>query len=176
VAKKFSARRYAQAVFAVALEKNKLDEWLVELETVAQLNQDKTVAAYLSNPAVSFKEKESVLSGKLPGIDAMVVNVVYLLLVNGRINMLSAVVDEYKQMIDEQKGIERAEVVTAVDLDDKSRQKISSRLSDMLGKKIVIEPESTDPALIGGIVVKVGGKMLDGSTRSALGILKKEIS
>jgi len=176
VAKKFSARRYAQALFAVAQEKNKADELLVELENLKQLNEDKLVAAYLSNPAISFKEKESVLSGKLPGIDSEVVNLVYLLLSNGRIKMLGAVADEYRQMLDGSKGIERAEVITAVPLDDSSRQKISSRLSDILGKKIVIEPESTDPELIGGVIVKVGGKLLDGSTRSALNILKKEIS
>ncbi|MDD4923349.1 MAG: ATP synthase F1 subunit delta [Dehalococcoidales bacterium] len=176
MAKKFSARRYAQALFAVAQEKNKTDDLLVDLESVEQLNEDKSVAAYLSNPAISFKEKESVLTGKLPGIDSSVVNLVYLLLSNGRINMLSKVTNEFRQMIDRHKGIERAEVISAVALDDKSREKISSRLGDMLGKKILIEPESTDPALIGGVIVKVGGKLLDGSTRSALNILKKEIS
>ena len=175
MAKKFSARRYAQALFAVAQEKNKADELLVELQNVEKLNQDKTVASYLSHPAISFKEKESVLFGKLPGIDPLVVNLVYLLLSNGKIDMLTAVVDEYKRMVDGSKDIERAEVITAVPLDDNTRQKISSRLGDMLGKKIVIEPESTDPELIGGVVVKVGGKMLDGSTRNALNILKKEI-
>jgi F-type H+-transporting ATPase subunit delta len=175
VAKKFSARRYAQALFAVAQENNKSDDLLVELESVEQLNRDKSVAAYLGNPAISFKEKESVLSGKLPGIGSAVVNLVYLLLSNGRMNMLGAVLDEYKQMVDGSKGIERAEVITAVPLDDNSRQKIGSRLGDILGKKIIIEPESTDPELIGGVIVKVGGKLLDGSTRSALNGLKKEI-
>jgi len=176
VAKKFSARRYAQALFAVALEKNKLDEWLVELGTVTQLNQDKTVAAYLSNPAVSLKEKETILSAELSKIDAIIVNLVYLLLSSGKLDKLPAVVDEYKRMVDRHKGIERAEVATAVALDDKSRQKISTRLGQMLGKKVVIEPEIIEPGLIGGILVKVGGKMLDGSTRSALNMLKKEIS
>ncbi len=176
MAKKFSARRYAQAIFDVALEKNKLNEWLVELDTVAQLDHDETVAAYLSNPAVSFKDKDNLLSGKLPGINAMVINLVYLLLASGRIDRLPAVVNEYKQMLDKYNGIERAEVTTAIPLDDKSRQKISSSLGQMLGKKILIDPEHTDPGLIGGVVVKVGGKILDGSTRNALNVLKKEIS
>jgi len=176
VAKKFSARRYAQALFSVAQEKNKVDDLLVELESVEQLNRDKSVADYLGNPTISFKEKETVLSGKLPGIDSSVVNLVYLLLSNGKINMLSAVVDDYKQMVDSSKGIERAEVISAVALDDKSREKICTRLGEMLGKKIVIEPESTDHELIGGVIVRVGGKLLDGSTRSALNMLKKEIS
>jgi F-type H+-transporting ATPase subunit delta len=175
VAKKFSARRYAQALFDVAQEKNKTDALLSDLDTVSQLNRDKTVSAYLDNPAISFKQKESVLSGKFPGIDSVVVNLIYMLLSNGRINKLSAVIEEYRQMVDGSKGIERAEVITAVPLDDKTRQNISKRLGDMLRKKIVIEPESTDPELIGGVIVKVGGKLLDGSTRSALNTLKKEI-
>ncbi len=175
MAKKFSARRYAQALFAVAQEKNKADALLSDLETVSQLNQDKTVSSYLDNPAISFKSKETVLSGKMSGIDSAVVNLVYMLLSNGRINKLPDVIEEYRQMVDSSKGIERAEVITAVPLDDKARQNISKRLGDMLEKKIVIQPESTDPGLIGGIIVKVGGKLLDGSTRSALNILKKEI-
>jgi F-type H+-transporting ATPase subunit delta len=175
VAKKFSARRYAQALFDVAQEKNKADVLLSDLETVSQLNTDKTVSAYLDNPAISFKEKESVLSGKMSGIDSAVVNLIYMLLSNGRVNKLPAVIDEYRQMVDSSKGVERAEVITAVPLDDKARQNISKRLGDMLGKKIVIQPENTDPELIGGVIVKVGGKLLDGSTRSALNILKKEI-
>ncbi|NLL89501.1 MAG: ATP synthase F1 subunit delta [Dehalococcoidales bacterium] len=175
MAKKFSARRYAQALFAVAQKKNKADGMLVELQDIEQLNRDKAVAAYLGNPAISFKEKESVLSGKLSDIDPAVVNLVYLMLANGRINMLGAVADEYRKMVDDSKGIERAEVITAVPLDDDARQKISTRLGDMLRKKVVIEPESVNPELLGGVVVKVSGKLLDGSTRSALNILKKEI-
>ncbi len=175
MAKKFSARRYAQALFAVAHEKNKTDVLLSDLEAVSQLNRDKIISDYLDNPAISFKQKESVLSGKLPGIDSEVVNLIYMLLSNGRINKLSAVIEEYRQMVDGSKGIERAEVITAVPLDDKARQNISKRLGDLLGKKIVIEPENTDPELIGGVIVKVGGKLLDGSTRSALNTLKKEI-
>jgi F-type H+-transporting ATPase subunit delta len=176
VAKKFSARRYAQAVFDVALEKNKLNEWLIELEAISQLNQDKTVAAYLENPAVSFKDKTGILSGKLPGIDIVIVNMIYLLLANGRIDKLTGVVSEYKRMLDVYNGIERAEVITAVPLDNVSRQNLDARLGELIGKKVLIESERVDPGLIGGVVVKVGGKMLDGSTRSALNALKKEIS
>ncbi len=176
MAKKFSARRYAQAIFEVALEKNKLNEWLGELDIVVELDHDETVAAYLRSPAISFKDKQSLLSGKLIDINAIIVNVVYLLLDNGRIDMLSAVISEYKQMLDKYNNIERAEVITAVPLDDKEREKLSKSLSEMIGKKVIIEPENTDPELIGGVVVKVGGRMLDGSTRSALNVLKKEIS
>jgi F-type H+-transporting ATPase subunit delta len=175
VAKKFSARRYAQALFAVAQEKNKADALLSDLDAVSQLNLDRTVSAYLDNPAISFKEKETVLSGKMTGIDSAVINLIYMLLSNGKINKLSSIIEEYRQMVDSSKGIERAEVITAVPLDEKARQNISKRLGDMLGKKIIIQPESTDPKLIGGLIVKVGGKLLDGSTLSALNILKKEI-
>jgi len=176
VAKKFSAKRFAQALFAVAEEKNKTGEVLVELENISQLNHDDVVFAYLSNPAISFKEKETLLSDKLKDIEQPVINLLYLLLANGRIDMLNAVIHEYRQMIDDSKGVVRAEVVTAVPLDTETRDKVSGRLSDILKKKIIIEPESTDPGLIGGFIVKVGGKLLDGSTRSALNNLKKEIS
>jgi F0F1-type ATP synthase delta subunit len=53
---------------------------------------------------------------------------------------------------------------------------LSQKLSDITGKKVIIEPEYVDTSLIGGVIVRVAGKLLDGSTRNKLAALKKEIS
>ncbi len=176
MAKKFSARRYAQAIFDIAQENNKINEWQVQLDEISHLDLDKTIAAYLENPAVSFKEKQNLFSGKMPDIDPMIVNLLYLLLDDGTIDMLTDVVNEYKKMVDKHNGIARAEIVATVPMDDVTRPEISAHLSEMLGKKVLIEREYIDPGLIGGFVAKVNGKLLDGSTRHKLNILKKQIS
>lgn len=175
MARRFSARRYARAIFELALEKNELDRWRSDLEKVASLGQDATIAAYLENPKVHLDDKARLLSQTLGDINPLVLNLLYLLLARGRLNMLPDVAYEYQRLLDSHRGIERAEVTTAVPLGDEARLKLSRYLSDITGKKVLLEPE-VDPGLIGGVVVRVAGKLLDGSTRGKLAALKREIT
>jgi len=175
VARRFSARRYAQAIFEIALEKKRLDKWQSDLEKIAQLGRDATIAAFLESPVVHFEDKARLLSERLGDINPLVLNLVYLLITRGRVNMLADVVDEYQHLLDSYHGIERAGVTTAVPLDDETRLRLSESLSDIIGKKVILEPE-VDPSLTGGVMVKVAGKLLDGSTRSKLAALKREMS
>jgi F-type H+-transporting ATPase subunit delta len=78
-------------------------------------------------------------------------------------------------LLDSYRGIEQAEVVTAVPLDQGDTQRLSQRLSAVLGKNISIKAE-VDASIIGGIVARVGGKLLDGSTRGKLLALKQKIA
>jgi F-type H+-transporting ATPase subunit delta len=176
VARRFSARRYARAIFEIALGKKQLDEWQSDLEKIVLLAQDATIAAFLESPDIRFEDKVSLLSERLGDVNPMVLNLVYLLLTKGRFNMLADIVAEYQSLVDKHYGIERAEVTTAIPLDDEGRLALSQRLSDIIGKEVVVEPEYVDPSLIGGVVVKVSGKLLDGSTLGKLEALKKEIS
>ena len=88
--------------------------------------------------------------------------------------MIGEIADEYRQLLDSYRGIEQAEVITAIPLDDEEIQKIEEQLETIVGKKVVIKPE-VDSSLIGGIVARIGGKLLDGSTRSRLETLKREM-
>ncbi len=175
MARKISVRRYAQAMFDIALEKKELDRWQSDMEKVARLGQDATIAAYLGNPKVPFEDKARLLSEKLADLDPIVLNLVYLLLTKGRLDMLADIADEYQRLLDSCRGIEQAEVTTAVPLDDEDKLKLSQHLGDIVGKEVVLELE-VDPGIIGGFVARVAGKLLDGSTRGKLAALKKEIS
>lgn len=169
-----SARRYAQTVFELALKKKGLAKCQSDLEKVASLSQDTDIVAYLENPKVRFENKTGMLSEKLGDIDHLVLNLVYLLLTSGNLSMLTDIADEYQLLIDSHKGVVRAEVITAIPLDDEDKLKLSQRLGDIVGKKVILEPE-VDPDIIGGVIVRVGGKLLDGSTRSKLAALKREL-
>ncbi|MFC1874685.1 ATP synthase F1 subunit delta, partial [Chloroflexota bacterium] len=93
----------------------------------------------------------------------------------GRFGMLADIGAEYQLLLDSYNNIERAEVTTAVPLGNEERQKLTERLGDITDKKVVLEYE-VDTDLIGGVVVRVAGKLLDGSTRGKLEALKKKIS
>lgn len=175
MARRYSARRYARAVFEIALEEKRLDQWRDGLDKIARLAADKTVASYLESPDIRFEDKAGLLSARLGDVEPLVLNLVYLLISRGRFGMLVDVIDEYQRLLDEYNNIERAEVTTAIKLDDDDKQRLAKRLGDIIGKKVILEGE-TDPDLIGGVVVRVGGKLLDGSTRGKLGALKRELS
>ena len=175
MAGKISVRRYAQAIFDLDMEKEQSDYLESDMEKVAHLGQDATVAAYLGNPKVHFEDKARLLAERLSDIDPLVLNLVYLLLTKDRLDMLADIADEYQRLLDSRRGIEQAEVTTAVPLDDEAKLKLSQSLGDIVGKKIVLKLK-VDPVIIGGFVARVAGKLIDGSTRAKLAALKKEMA
>ena len=172
---KGSARRYARAVFELE-EKDRTAEWQADLDKIISISNDAIIGAYLENPKIHFEDKARLLHESLSDVNPMVLNLVYVLLARSKLDMLPDIAAEYKRLADDYQGIKRAEVTTALPLDDETRVKLSQNISKLIGKKVVLETEYVNPDLIGGVVVKVAGKLLDGSTRGKLAALKKEIS
>jgi F-type H+-transporting ATPase subunit delta len=173
VPRKFNARRYARAVFEIALEKNGLEQWQDDLEKIATAVADETFLAVLESPKIKFQEKSRLLKS-LGAISPLALNLIMLLVARSGVHMLPQITAEYRRMLDEYHGIQTATVVTAIPLDTEDKEKLAANLGTMVGKKVVLEP-AVDPDIIGGIVARVGGKLLDGSTRSKLTALKKEL-
>ena len=174
MARRAQAKRYAQAVFQIALEKGEPDRWQSDLKKIASLEQDDVLVRLLESPKLPFSDKVRLLSERLADINPLVLNLVCLLVARGRLGLLGEIAEEYQRLLDSYRGIEPAEVITAVPLEDEDKRKLEERLSDIAGKKVIIYTK-VDPALVGGIVARFGGKLLDGSTRSRLEALKKEI-
>ncbi len=175
MARKAYARRYSQAVFEIALETKELDKWQSDLKKIVSVVGDTAFVALLESPKFHFNEKAKLLSERLEGINPRALNLVYLLLVKGRLVMLADIADEYRRLLDSYRGIEQAEVITAIPLDEKDKLKLAEHLGAMVGKKVVLKTE-VDSSLIGGVVARIGGKLLDGSTHSKLLALKRELA
>jgi len=171
VAKKVYAKRFAQAIFEIALEKRGLDKWQSDLGKVSILGQDDTLIGLLQDPRLHFDSKAKLLSEQLGDINSLALNLVYLLIAKGKLHMIGDIADEYQRLLNSYRGIEQAEVTTVIPLDDEDKQRLAEYLGAAVGKKVVLKPE-VDSRLIGGIVARVGDKLLDGSTRSKLAALK----
>ena len=174
MAKKAVSRRYAQAVFEIALANNELDKWLSDLREIARLSEAPALLAWLESPRVHFQDKWKLLKEQLK-VGPLTLNLTGLLIARGKFANIGEIAGEYQRLLDSYRGIEQAEVVTAVPLDQGDTQRLSQRLSAVLGKNISIKAE-VDASIIGGIVVRVGGKLLDGSTRGKLLALKQKIA
>ncbi len=175
MARRVCARRYARAVFEIALERKELDKWRDDLEKIAALGGAAEFMELIENPKVGFDKKEKILAKLLGDINPLARNLVYLLVSRGRFGMIDDIAEEYHRLLDGYRGIEHAEVVTAVPLDDREKKKLEEHLGAVMGKKIVLE-SSVDPNLVGGMIARVGGKLLDASTHSQLLALKKELA
>jgi F-type H+-transporting ATPase subunit delta len=172
---RFAARRYAQALFALGIAGNKLDKWQADLERVAALSRDPKVAAFLTYPRVSLKDKVGLLSRSLGDVSPEVLNLTYLLIKEGAADRLDSISRSYQKLVDAHNGVERGRLTTAVPLADSEIQDLSRRVGMILNKKVTLAGE-VDPLLLGGFQARVAGKLLDGSTRTALATLKKELS
>ena len=175
MAKRAYARRYSQAVFQIAVEREELDRWQSDLNKIASLGEDAELIALLENPKLRLDAKVRLLSERFGDINPLALNLVYLLVVRGKLSMVGEIADEYQRLLDSYYGIERAEVITAIPLVDEDKAWLVEHLGAIVDKKVIIESE-VDSSLLGGIVARIGGKLLDGSTRSRLEALKRELS
>ncbi|MGP8079952.1 MAG: ATP synthase F1 subunit delta [Dehalococcoidales bacterium] len=171
------ARRYSQAIFRMALQEKDLNRWQSDLRKVATLLKDNALAALIANPKVTGEEKLKTLSQRLGEVNPLVIKLVLLLAAKGKLAAIDDIAEEYQAQVDNYRGIEGteiAEVTTAIPLDDEYQLKIAQRITEIVGKPILLRPK-VDPAIIGGIVIRVGDKLIDGSIRSKLAALRKDL-
>lgn len=171
-----SSRRYAQAVFELALEQDALDRWLDDLTLLASSVQNAEFSDFLDAPQVTVAQKVQVIKDSLQDhIAPLALNLVSLLASRNSANLIPGITQVYEELLDEHKGIERADVVTAASVDDDQQKRIADLLKSLVGKDVTITTR-VDPDLIGGFVARVGDRVIDGSTRTRLAELKREIA
>lgn len=174
MAKAASARRHAQAAFQIALERGELDLWRGDLERVVAAIKNPLLYAFLASPKIPFSEKARILSQHLEGITPLAMNLAYLLVARRRLRIVEDMVDEYGRLVDEHRGIAHAEVVAAIPVDEEIKDRLARRLGSLVGHEIVLKVR-VDPSLIGGIIARIGDKIIDGSTRSRLVSLRESM-
>lgn len=169
-----SPKRYAQAIFQLAREQDRLDGWLADLEAALEALGDPQFAALLDSPGVRLQDKLQAVDAVLPGLPPLARNLLALMAQRRAVSLLPRVMWEYRRLVDIRRGIQRAEVTSAIPLADADQQRIAQRLSQLLGGEVVVQAR-VDPSLLGGLVIKVGDRVLDGSTRNRLGELRKAL-
>ena len=171
------ARRYSQAIFRMALEQKDLNRWQSDLRKVTTLMKDSALLSLITNPRITGEEKSQNLKLRLGDVNPLVIKLVLLLAAKGKLAALDDIAEEYQVLVDNYRGIEGteiAEVTTAIPLDNDYQLKIAQRITDIVGKPVLLRPK-VDPAIIGGIIIRVGDKLIDGSIRSKLAALRKDL-
>ncbi|MDE2715479.1 MAG: ATP synthase F1 subunit delta [Chloroflexota bacterium] len=170
-----SARRYAQAVFQIALEHDSLDMWVEDLQTLADLLEDSEVAAFLDAPQVpEAKKLETIQQLVGESVSTLAVNLLALLATKNMTLLMPGILEQFTVMVDRHRGIEWADVTTAVPLDDAQQNEVSRLLSGIVGSEVSLRTY-VEPELIGGIVARLNDRVIDGSVRSKLRNMHRQV-
>ena len=170
-------RRYSQAIFRMALEKKDFNKWQSDLRKASSLMKDSALFSLIANPKIEVDQKTMTLEQRLGDVNPMVIKLLLMLASKSRLALIDDIAEEYQASVDNYRGIEGtevAEVTTAIPLDDDDQLKVAERITEIIGKPVLLKPK-VDPGIIGGIIIRVGDKLIDGSIRSKLAALKKDL-
>jgi F-type H+-transporting ATPase subunit delta len=170
-----AARRYAKAVFQLADEEGRLEEWEKRLTAVRQLLSDPEVAAVLTNPTIPNDMRMALISEAPHLLDPEATNLAKLLIESNRVHDVAAIEEEFQRLADEAAGRVRATVTTAVELTRQDRDAVEDELSKRLGKEIRMHVV-VDPRILGGLKLQYGDRLVDASVFTRLQQLRRRLA
>ena len=171
------ARRYARALFDIGREEGQLRRVLAELEEFGKaLAGSPALREVMEADDVSRLDKNAALDGTLAksGFLPSTKSFLSLLIEKGRMDVLPQILVALRRMVEEFEGIERVEVVVPMPLSGTQRDLLQTVLERRTGKKVVLE-ETVDPAVLGGLVVRVGSTVYDGSVRTQIQEIRENL-
>jgi len=170
------ARKYAQALFGAAKEKGLIDKAYEQFNDLkAFLASDSTLLTFLKAPEVLEEHKEALVRNVFrERIERLFVEFLIVLVEKHRIAFLLEVIDEFTLLVEAEKGIGRATVITATPLNETEKSDLITKLTAKTGLKIELE-EKVDPDILGGMIVILHNEIIDGSVRRGLDLLEAQL-
>lgn len=173
------ARRYARALFSIAQGQGdaEMEAYGKDLAAFAAvLNDTPELLKLFRNPIFSTEEKKAIVVKVLEALEPSptIKNFCFLLADKDRLAALPEIEAYYAALLDDAKGIVRGELVTAVELPDAKQEEVKKQLAAQLGKELILD-FANNADILGGVVLKVGDKILDASLRAQLNAMKEQI-
>jgi len=171
-----AARRYAEAAFQVALRDGELDGWREDLAIAADILGRPEVQPVVDSPAIPTADRLAVVGKLLEGrVRPGAIRLVSLLVERGRASELQRVSDQYVRQLNAHRQVVVATVTSAAPLTDDETAEIRTRVESMAGSTVDLRTE-VDPALLGGLTVQIGDRLLDASIRGRLERLRDQLN
>ncbi len=169
-----AARRYAEALFEVAARENALPAYRASLERVRDaLGPD--VVRWLRDRRVPIEQRRRTLGDATRQESAAIRAVLELLLGRDRLVLLPGIAAAYGELVDRREGIVKAKITTPIELDQTHRDEVVTRIEQVTGKRV--RPTfAVDPALLGGLTIQLGDRLIDASVRAQLDSLRAQLA
>lgn len=174
---KLIGKRYAEALYEVALELDKLEQFKEEIKSISQvLESEPKLKTIFEHPKLSKNEKKDIINSIFKSrVSQEVLNLCYIVVDKGRETHLADISEEYTRFSNEKQGIVEAKAITAVPMKAKEMEKLEDRLSKKLGKKVLLS-NVIDNTIMGGVLVKIGDKVIDASIKGKFEELYKDLN
>lgn len=174
LARDVAGRRYALAIVEIARANGTFAHWLAALEGLEGLTAQSAFVNALQADGMTDERFAAIVRQVVPDVAPVELNLFRLLRHKGRLALGGSITSYFRELWDEERGIERAVVRTAVPLEDAARVAIAQRLAAASGKQVELAAE-VDPAILGGAVIRIGDRLVDGSTRARLRALRERL-
>jgi F-type H+-transporting ATPase subunit delta len=175
MARQVSGKRYGQAIFELAQEQGEAGQWGQDMTIVAEALNDADFNSLLKHAGVSAEDKQSAIDTVLGGVNQTVRNMVSLLVARGLVYTVPGACEEYAKLLDRQEGRQRVEVTTAIPLEAAEVERIAEFISRLIGREVVVTAR-VDEEVLGGLVIQIGDRLLDGSARARLNSLRERLT
>jgi len=167
---------YSRALFDLATEENLTESVLSDLTAITEiLKANSEFIALLDSPAVPSEERISMVDDAFQGASYITLNFIKLLTEMRQMSVFFKCADGFCKMYDDANGIIRAEIITAVEINESQCDSICAKITAATGKK-VIPSKKVDPSILGGVILRYQGMQLDGSIASRLDGIKKQLA
>lgn len=170
------ARRYAEAFFSIAQEANKIDEYQAELEKVVQTTAEvEGMKEYLAHLLVPSKAKKELIQKIFADqLSPMTMNFLFMVIDKRRESYLEFICKEFVDMADKSRGIQKAELTAAREVPEAELADLAQRISSSTGKQVILNLK-VDPTLLGGVKIRMGDQIVDGTVAKKLQLLKNNL-
>lgn len=171
------SKTYSQALFEVALESNKFDEFIEEFKFIVSVCKEQPeFYEILKTPKINISEKKKMIDEIFQGkISQEIINFTKIILEKRRVKNLFSISKEFERMVYEHKGIVKAKAITTIPLGKREIDKLQKKLSDVTQKSVILENE-IDKSLIGGVMIKLGDRVIDGTIKGKLEQLENSLT
>lgn len=171
------AKRYAIALFELAIEHNKLDTYEEEISKINEIfSKDKQFTQFFSHPRIKTEEKKKVLTDHLQSaISPHVCNTLLLMLDRKRGDCIVPMLEQFLRLALEEQSIAEAKVYSVRPLTNSEQEEISTMIANKVGKRSLRLENIIDPDIIGGLKIQVGNQIFDGSVSGKLERMKREL-
>lgn len=170
------ARPYARAAFAAARDDDALADWNERLQFASAIVSEDTMARLTLDPRVDRDQVLKLFTDVAEGrFDERFTNFLRVLLKYDRVRLLPEITAQFEYLRQQAEGRLRVEVVSAMELDDDQRKRLSDNLAKRYGRDVDIDSR-VDSALIGGAVIRVGDEVIDGSVRGRLNRMAQHLA
>lgn len=171
-----AAIRYAKALLSLASDQNTVDAVNNDMKLIADSIADNNeLNEMLQSPVINSTIKKSALLEVFKNISTSSINLIETLIINKRLNLLGDVANKYNELYDQLKGIQVADVTTAVPLTDELKNKVLVKIKELTGKEATIKSH-IDASILGGFILRVGDIQYNASIANKLNKLKREFT